>query len=53
MTVAVELDHELAGRAVEVGDITPERLLPRELVGQIAQQFIPELALGRSRIAAK
>ena len=51
--VAIELDHELLLRTVEVRDVASERLLAPESAGMVLQKFESQLALGRRRIATQ
>jgi hypothetical protein len=41
VAVAVDLDDHSAARAIEVHDVLPKRLLPRELLRQVAEEIEP------------
>jgi hypothetical protein len=53
MTIAVELDNESLARAIEIRNLGTKRLLPRELVWQVPEEFVPELLFSRRGIAAE
>jgi hypothetical protein len=53
MRVAVQLDDQETGGAVEIGDISAERLLTRELPWKGTQELEPQLALCGSRVTAQ
>ena len=48
----IQTDEAQPG-TVEIHDVPAQRLLAGELFGQLAQELVPELALGRRGIAAK
>src|SRR6266540_4297146 len=53
VAVAIDLNDKAESRAIEVGDVRPERFLPGEFLGQITQEFKPQLAFRGGRIAPK
>ena len=54
MLPAIQFDHQLAGRAGEVGDVLSDRVLAAELSRQIViPQGTPEAPFRLSAIAAK
>jgi hypothetical protein len=52
VAVTVKLDHQALARAIEIRDVSSERLLAGELVRQVAEELVPQLLFCRGRIAA-
>jgi hypothetical protein len=53
MRIPIQLNHQQVLRTIKVCNVTAERLLACELRSAGAEKFVPELAFGWTRVAAK